>query len=99
MSDEKEKWMEEVFQSMSGGQRAKPRLELFSKIENQITFSKAKIVSLRQWKLAAAAAAFILLINTATLIYYNQSNQMNEEEVAVVDTYEESIINFYQIYE
>lgn len=99
MNEEKEKWIEEVFQSMKGSKRAKPQLELFTRIENKIALSKAKIVSLHQWRYAAVTAALILLINTTALMYYNQHKQMNNEDMAVVDTYNISLISAYQIYE
>lgn len=99
MNDKKEKWAEEVFQSMKGSQRAKPRPELYVKIENQIAFSKANVVPLYQWRYYAAAAVLILLVNTTALIYFNQNKQVNDENVAIMDTYNQSLISSYQIYE
>ena len=99
MNDEKEKRMEEVFQSMKGSHRAKPSPELFAKIESQIEVSKGKLIPLHQWKYAAAAAALVLFINVTALLYYDQHAGVANEDVAVVDTYSESLISTYQIYE
>lgn len=99
MNDEKEKWMEEVFHSMKGSQRAKPSPELFARIEDQIAASKGKIIPLHQWRYAAAAAALVLFINVTALLYYNQYAGAANVEVAAVDAYSESLISNYQIYE
>lgn len=99
MNDEKEKWMETVFQSMKGSQRAKPRPDLFAKIQSRIGVVDAKIVPLRQWRYAAAAAVLLLLMNTSVLVYFSQQIQVNYEDIAVVDTYNQSLISSYQIYE
>lgn len=99
MNDEKEKWMEDVFQSMKGSQRAKPRPDLLVKIQNRIGVVDAKIVPLRQWRYVTAAAILLLLIDMSALVYFSQHNQVNYEDVAVVDTYNQSLISSYQIYE
>ena len=99
MNDEKEKWIEDVFQSMKGSQRAKPQPDLFVKIQNRIGVVDAKIVPLHQWRYAAAAAVLILLMNMTALVYFNQQNKVNYEDVAVEDTYNQSLISSYQIYE
>lgn len=99
MNDDKEKWMQDVFQSMKGSQRAKPRPDLFVKIQNRIGVGGAKIVPLRQWRYAAAVAVLMLVVNTIALVYFNQQNQLNYEDVTVVDTYNQALISSYQIYE
>lgn len=99
MNDEKEKWTEEVFQSMKGSQKARPRPELFAKIEDKIAASKNKEIPLHQWRYAVAAAVIILLLNTTALLYYNQHNELSYENAVVADAYTESLISNYQIYE
>lgn len=96
MNDDKEKWMEDVFQSMKGSQRAKPQSDVFVKIQNRIGVGDAKIVTLRQWRYAAAVAVLMLVVNTTALVYFNQ---LNYEDVTVVDTYNQALISSYQIYE
>lgn len=99
MSDAKEKWMEKVFRSMKGSQRATPSPELFAKIKGQVTGSITKVVPMYQWKYAVAAAALILLVNTAALFYYSNDNGISYENAVAVDTYNQSLISTYQIYE
>ncbi|GAB5554838.1 MAG: hypothetical protein Sapg2KO_44290 [Saprospiraceae bacterium] len=99
MNDEKEKWMEEVLQSMKGIQRAKPMPELLTKIENQIASSKMEVVHLRQLRYVAAIIVLLLFVDTIALVYDNQNQQPNNEDVAVMDTYNQSLISSYQIYE
>lgn len=99
MNDEKEKWIEGVFDSMKGSQRAKPGPVVFAKIKTQITGSTTKVVPMHQWKNAAAAAAMILLVNVTALLYYNQINMVSYDDAVVTDTYSQSLISSYQIYE
>ena len=96
MNNEKDKWMENVFQSMKDSQRAKPSPELFTKIKNQI--STAGVDPLLQWRYVVAAAVLMLLINSMALIYYIEYKQVNDEHVAVGRAYKQSLINSYQIY-
>lgn len=99
MNDDKEKWMEEVFQSMKGSRRAKPRPELFAKIEGQIAVSKGKVIPLRQWKYAAAVAALVLFVNVKALLYSNQNDEVFNDDAVVADVYNQPLISSYQIYE
>lgn len=94
-----EKWAEEVFESMKGSQRAKPRPELFANIENQIAASNLKVISLQQWRVAVAVAAVVLLVNVSAVLFYNQNGGATYEDVAVAAPYNQSLISNYQIYE
>ena len=98
MNDNKEKWMEDVFQSMKGSQRTKPQPDLFVKIQNRIGVGDAKLVSRHQWKYTAAAAVLILFVNITALVYFNQQHQVNYEDVADGNTYNQTLISTYQIY-
>lgn len=98
MNDEKEKWVEDVFQSMKGSERAKPQHDLFEKIQNRIGVGDAKVVSLHQWKYTAAAVVLILFMNITALVYFNQQHQVNYEDVADGNTYNQALISTYQIY-
>ena len=99
MNDDKEKWMDDAFQSMKGSQRAKPRPELFAQIEGQLMSSKQRVIAMYPWKSAVAAAVLMLLINSTALIYYNQDNTTSYEEIGTSDAYSQSLITPYQIYE
>ncbi|MEZ4850474.1 MAG: hypothetical protein R3B93_18055 [Bacteroidia bacterium] len=97
--DEKEKWIEDVFQSMKGSKKAQPRPELLAKIEDQITDSREKVIPMRQWKYAAAAAVVIIFMNVSALLYYNQTAKGTYEDVAAAEVYSKSLISNYKIYE
>ena len=100
MNDEKEKWIEDVFQSMKGSQRAKPRRELLANIENRIRFSEAKIVTIRQSRYGVAAAVLILVLNLFALHQFTQNNELRDNEMFVsTQNINESIISNYKIYE
>ena len=62
-NNDKEKWIDEVMESMKGSQRAKPDSKLFSKIQSQLHVHNANVVSMRQWSYAAAAAIILLVLN------------------------------------
>ena len=98
MSDEKEKWMEDVFHSMKGSHPAKLTSALFSDIEDRIDFS-IKEISLHQWKYTAAAAIFILLVNITALIYHSQSKSIDTAKASMESSYKELLISSFQIYE
>ncbi len=98
MKKDQHEWTEEVFQSMRGSQRARPRPDLFSKIEDQINLHEAKVIPIVQWKWAAAVAVMILFINITALVVYNQSETITED-YAVVNTYGEPLLTTYQIFE
>ena len=98
MNDDKEKWMEDVFQSMKYSQRAKPRPDLFVKIQNQIGVGGAKIVPLRQWRHAVAVAVILLVVNATVMVYFNQQHQVNYEDIANRNIYNQTLISTYQIY-
>ncbi len=96
MNEEKEQWMEDVFQSMKGSRRAQPRPTLLAKIENQI--AAAKMIPLQKWRYAVAAAALLLFVNVAALLIYQNTGEARSE-VAAADAYSESLISSFQIYE
>lgn len=99
MNVDKEKWLEGVFQSMQGSERAKPRKELFTIIKKQIADAKVNVVPMYHLRKYAAAAILILLVNSLALFYYSQTSELSNQNIAVIDTYNESIINSFQLYE
>jgi len=98
MNNEREKWIDEVFQSMKGSERAKPRPDLLAAIEDQIAASKARVIPMQQWKYAAAVAAIILLVNAVALTSYDASTAGSYEDTLAATTYGEPLISSYQIY-
>lgn len=99
MNKDKEKWIEEVFESMEGSQRAKPSPMLFTKIKERIDSSNSKVAPIYQWSNYAAAVAVVFLVNICALISYNRNEVLPNSNVAAVDMYDEPLITSFQIYE
>lgn len=102
MRDEKEKWIEAVFNSVKDSKRAKPSSDLFAKIEQQISQPKAKVISMRQIALGIAAAILILIFNIfAMRQFVNQRQDFNTNvyDVVISDVSSQTLISNYKIYE
>jgi hypothetical protein len=99
MEKDKEKWIEEVFDSLKGSERAKPSADLFAKIENLIDAPEAKIIPMPQWRVAAAAAVAILFLNVFAVQQFRKINRLNNNELVVDSTSDQQLISNYKIYE
>lgn len=97
--EDKDKWIEDVFNSMEGSSRARPNSDLFERIEGQLNAPEAKFVPLRQWGLTAAAAILVLVINLFALRQFTQSNEFNTSEMVVSGASSQELISNYKIYE
>ncbi len=95
--NDKEKWIDDVFDSVKGSERAKPSKDLFGKILNEIDVSDASIIPLFQLRMLAAAAIVLLVLNIAILRQNVQNNNSNSEEW-LSEKVEESVISNYNIY-
>ena len=92
MKNNKDKWVDEVINSMQDSQKAQPAPELFAKIEAKIGQPYKKNILINRWRVAAAI--LLLVLNGLALRQINQNNRNNE----VVITQEPSIISNYNIY-
>ena len=99
MNEDKEEWIEGVFDSLKGSERAVPKAELFAKIKQEITSSEAKVVSIRQWRMTAAAAILLLLTNTYIIQQFSQNNLPTAQEKLSEDGYQSTLLSNYEIYE
>ena len=97
MDKSKEKWLQDVFTSMQGSQRAMPNPELLAKINTQFNDQNAIISFWHHWKYASIAAVFVLFINSTALIYYTKY-KAKTENIASLNAYNKSLISSYQIY-
>ncbi len=62
--DKKEKWANEVLQSLDGMQKAEPKADVFTKIITQINANEAvKIIPLKRLGWIAVAACLIIGLN------------------------------------
>ncbi|MCB0633507.1 MAG: hypothetical protein R2824_10750 [Saprospiraceae bacterium] len=97
--DDKEKWINEVFDSIKDSERATPPPDLFVRIEKQIDVPEAAVIPLQRWRLAIAAAVLLLLINALALRTFTQDHVLNVAETAASDAYSQVLISSYKIYE
>lgn len=97
MDKNKGKWMEDVFTSMQGSQRAIPNPELFTRINNQINSPDIVIDFWNHWRYASIAAVFVLFLNSTALIYYTK-HKSKTQNITSLDAYKKSLIRSYQIY-
>jgi len=54
---------------------------------------------MNQWKRIAAAAALIFLINSIAVINYSNYKEVSNEDLTVVDIYDDSLVSSFNIYE
>ena len=99
MKNDKEKWMESVFESLKGAERAKPGPDLFAKIESQTFDSEAKVIPIYQLRIAVAVAILLLFFNVIAFNQYAQSSSLNTEDLAAEEATSQSLISNYQLYE
>jgi len=100
MKEDKDKWIEQVFASVEGSQRAKPDADLFAKIEKGIDDSKTIMVSFVQWRIAIAAAIVILVLNVFVMKQqYAQSNTLDGRQYVNNEITDQEFISSYKIYE
>lgn len=98
MAEDKDNWIEEVFLSMKGSERARPSHDLLAKIQSRMEGRDNKVVTLYQWKFTAAAAVLLVFMNTMALIYFSQEQLGNYSDVVSESAQNQSIISTYQIY-
>ena len=97
--DDKEKWMEEVLDSLKGSERAKPSPGLYAKIESQLDATQVRIISMRQLNFAVAAAVLVLVLNVFALRQFAQTNAFDTSYSTVTETSSQTLISNYKIYE
>ena len=97
--EDKRQWIDEVLQSMEGSSRAKPRPELFFLIEEQLGFSETVNLKKPNWRFVAVAAILVFVMNISALIYYDQNDYDFDESTQIENTYSQSLISNYQIYD
>ena len=69
------------------------------KIESQLFAPEAKVIPMRQWRMAAAATVLLLILNVFSMRQYVQNNALNASEELVVVDNEQSLISNYNLYE
>ncbi|MEM9833202.1 MAG: hypothetical protein AAF944_21390 [Bacteroidota bacterium] len=98
-NENQEKWIEDVLGSMNKSERARPKPDLFTKIEQQLDKEGAIAVPILWRRVAAAAAVLLLMLNGLAIQQFSQSNELVPGEVTLEDTYQQSLISDYKIYD
>lgn len=99
MKEDKEKWISNVLDSAKGSQRAKPSPGLFTKIENRIAPSEAKVIPLFQLRMAAAAAVILCLMNVSILYQQTKKNTTTSQELRTYASPQQQLISNYNLYD
>jgi len=94
----KEKWINDIFQSMKGYKPVSPKHELFLRIQDQFCDLIKNKVSLNQWRNIAVAASFILIFNLAALFFYKEYKQNMNLQDAFIENYRSMLITSYKMY-
>lgn len=95
----KEKWMDNVLESFDGMERATPSESLFLKIEQQLEKGVGKVISMRQWSIAAAIAVVVVFANVTTFRQLALKSTTYSEVVISEDFADQSLISNYYIYD
>lgn len=99
MKEEKDKWVNDVLNSMKGSAPAKPGADLFDQIQGRIDQPKAPIFSLSQQGLSIAAAVLLLLLNIFVINQYQTNQIVNSNEIGMEGSSSSELISDYKIYE
>ncbi len=100
MSEDSEKWVEEILTSMQGSKKAYPSSDLFVKIERRIDNKEGKVLFSSFNVTAIAATAILVLFNIIAIQQYKMKNESSANySVMANHNYNESIISNYKIYE
>ena len=97
MKNEKEIWIDDIFESLEGSDRALPPSHLFSKIEQNLTVSESNIIPLMNYRMAIAASFLLLVMNIAAMYQHTQTISNPSSELINNDT--ESLISDFNLYD
>lgn len=99
MKADKDKWKDDVLNSMKGSRRAVPPPGLLAKIEAEIGAPEARVIPMRQWSYAVAAALLVLLLNVFAMRQIVQTNARSTTEQVAGNDAEQVLISNYNLYE
>ncbi|UBM60167.1 hypothetical protein LAG90_05865 [Marinilongibacter aquaticus] len=97
MDSEKEKWINDVLQSMKGSRKAKPSARLFEQIESKIDSTEAKVVPLYFWR-SVAAAVLLLCLNIFAFQHLNAYRKSVSNTQVETASYSADLISDFNIY-
>ncbi|MFT4660935.1 MAG: hypothetical protein ACI8XB_001206 [Patiriisocius sp.] len=97
MTDKEEQWIDNVLASVEQLEKAKPKDDLFERIQAKVDQLDAKIVPMKHWRRIAAAVAIILISNVYIINQYN-SPITEIVETRTGDVYDGVVTN-YNLYD
>ena len=97
MDREKEQWIDEVFDSLKGHEKAMPPTHLLTKIEQNLHSPEAMIIPVGKYRIAVAAAAMLLLVNVLSLYQFSRNATTSDLEWREANA--ESLISDYKLYD
>lgn len=92
---DKEKWIESVWKSMEGSQRAQPDPALLQRIQGALFTPKTEMLPISFLRMAAAACVLLVAVNVAVLLNYAQTQNSNYTDT----TEDTALLTDFQIYE
>ena len=94
---DKEKWIDNIMESLEGSERARPDDALFDKIEQRVMHPETRIIPLGRVRVAAVAAVLLLMINGLVINEYLTNDVTDDINLAEVgDGYD--LLSNYEIY-
>ncbi len=99
MNAAKEKWKEEVINSMKGSRRAVPPPDLLARIEANIDASQARVFPIRRWSYVVAAALLLILLNVFAMRQMMLTNTSSGIEQVAGNDAEQILISNFNLYE
>jgi len=99
MKSDKDKWKDDVLNSMKGARRAVPPPDLLARIEAKLDDSEARVIPMRQWSYAVAAALLVMLLNVFAMRQIVRTNSDTTTEQVAGNDAEQVLISNYNLYE
>ena len=98
MKTDKEQWIDEVLDSLSGSEKARPDPGLFTKITARLEAPETRTISLSQRRIGMVAAIILLIINVISLRLYLQDDN-SDYAASVAESEPIELIFDFKIYE
>lgn len=95
---QEEKWIDDVFESLEGIERAKPASELFSMITARLERPETKVIPLFWVRAAAVAAVVLISFNIYCLKSFSNEEVTGDAQTDVTSGYQ-LISSTYNLYD
>lgn len=99
MKEDKEKWFDEMFESVQSQKKVVPRADLFHQIEEKTDSKVVSIIPMYQLRAIAAAVLLLLTINISALVRNMKQTDTNVVMNTETTSQEQSLITDYKLYQ